>query len=254
MNAVHVQYQKHELTPPRDRNNPREPLYAFDPEIERTQRRLRRGIRVLMGDHIGQNPIEGQDPPAPVIRQQPPAPVGRLLIPPAQQNNNQQPARTVRDYLAEDLDGLNPDVTIPEFEAEHFELKPMMFNMLNTLGQFGGSPAENAGQHLKSFLEIFNSFKIHGVSNDVLKLKLFPYSLRDKAKDWLRSEITSFRQEDDEAMHEAWEHYRDLFRRCPMHGLPEWTQVSIFYNSINTPTRMMLDASANGTLLDKPPR
>ncbi|KAK9033194.1 hypothetical protein V6N11_018231 [Hibiscus sabdariffa] len=39
-----------------------------------------------------------------------------------------------------------------------------------------------------------------------------------------------------------------------MHGLAEWTQVSIFYNSVNTPTRMMLDASANGTLLDKPPR
>ncbi|KAK8653695.1 hypothetical protein V6N13_127684 [Hibiscus sabdariffa] len=72
--------------------------------------------------------------------------------------------------------------------------------------------------------------------------------------DHLRNHITSFRQEDDEAMHEAWERYRDLFRRCPMHGLPEWTQVSIFYNSVNTPTRMMLDASANGTLLDKPPR
>ncbi|KAL4324452.1 hypothetical protein GQ457_11G024450 [Hibiscus cannabinus] len=72
--------------------------------------------------------------------------------------------------------------------------------------------------------------------------------------DHLRNQITSFRQEDDEAMHEAWERYRDLFRRCPMHGLPEWTQVSIFYNSVNTLTRMMLDASANGTLLDKPPR
>ncbi|KAK8583419.1 hypothetical protein V6N13_022125 [Hibiscus sabdariffa] len=72
--------------------------------------------------------------------------------------------------------------------------------------------------------------------------------------DHLRNQITSFRQEDDEAMHEAWERYRDLFRRCPMHGLPEWTQVSIFYNSVNTPTRIMLDTSANGTLLDKPPR
>ncbi|KAL4271287.1 hypothetical protein GQ457_13G016480 [Hibiscus cannabinus] len=39
-----------------------------------------------------------------------------------------------------------------------------------------------------------------------------------------------------------------------MHGLPEWTQISIFYNSVNTPTRMMLDASTNGTLLDKPPK
>ncbi|KAK8685777.1 hypothetical protein V6N13_124811 [Hibiscus sabdariffa] len=149
-----------------------------NPEIEITQRRLRRGIRVLMGDHIGQNPVEGQDSPAPVIRQQPSAPAGGLLHPPAHQNNQQQPARTVRDYLAEDLNGLNPVVTILEFEAEYFELKPVMFNMLNTLGQFGRSPAKNARQHLKSFLEICNSFKIHGVSNDVLKLKLFPYSLR----------------------------------------------------------------------------
>ncbi|KAK8670685.1 hypothetical protein V6N13_037303 [Hibiscus sabdariffa] len=212
MNAVHVQDQKHELTPPRDRykrvsaakkmqqtsclarkiflwhwNNPRELLYALDPEIERTQRRLRKEIKVLMGDHNGQNPVEGQNPPAPAIRQEPPAPAGRLLIPPAQQNNQQQPARTVRDYLAEDRDGLNPAVTMPEFEAEHFKLKPVMLNMLNTLGQFGGSPTEKARQHLKSFLEICNSFKIHGVSNDVLKLKLFPYSLRDKAKEWLNN-------------------------------------------------------------------
>ncbi|KAK8715306.1 hypothetical protein V6N13_042643 [Hibiscus sabdariffa] len=245
MNAVHVRDQKHELTPPRNRANPRGLIYELDPEIERSQRELRQRAS----------------------------------------NNQQQPVRTVRDYLAEDLEGLNPAVTIPEFEAEHFELKPMMFNMLNTLGQFGGSPAENARQHLKSFLEICNSFKIHGVSNDVLKLKLFPYSLTDKAKAWLnnlppsslrswtdicrsflgkfsysnmtdhlQNQITSFRQEDDEAMHEAWKHYRDLFRRCPMHRLPEWTQVSIFYNYVNTPTRMMLDASANGTLLDKPPR
>ncbi|KAK8666070.1 hypothetical protein V6N13_006222 [Hibiscus sabdariffa] len=240
------------------RANPRGQIFELDPEIERTGRELRQRARVIMQGANGRNPVDGQE---------------------------QEHPGTVRDYLAEDLEGLNPAVTIPEFEAEHFELKPVMFNMLNTLGQFGGSPAENARQHLKSFLEICNSFKIHGVSNDVLKLKIFPYSLTDKAKAWLnnlppgslqswtdlcrsflgkfsytnmtdhlRNQITSFRQEDDEAMHEAWERYRDLFRRCPMHGLPEWTQVSIFYNSVNTPTRMMLDASANGTLLDKSPR
>ncbi|KAL4324813.1 hypothetical protein GQ457_11G025870 [Hibiscus cannabinus] len=223
----------------------------------------------------GQPPADGQGLPAHADGE---------IAPPVQEIN-QQLLETIRDYLAEDLEGLNPTFMMPDFEAEHFELKPIMFNMLNPIGQFGGTPNENARQHLKSFLEICNSFKIHGVSNDVLKLKLFPYSLRDKAKTWLnnlqpgslqswtqlcrsfldkfsytnmtnhlRNQITSFRQEDDEAMHEAWERYRDLFKRCPMHGLPEWTQVSIFYNSVNTPTRMMLDASANGTLLDKPPR
>ncbi|KAK8557898.1 hypothetical protein V6N12_010121 [Hibiscus sabdariffa] len=263
------------------RANPRGQIFQLDPEIERTGRELRLRARTIMQGGNGRNLADGEEQGHP--GQNPPAQAGHAIAPP--QNNQQPPARTVRDYLAEDLEGLNPAVTTPEFEAEHFELKPVMFNMLNTLGQFGGSPAENARQHLKSFLEICNSFKIHGVSNDFLKLKLFPYSLTDKARAWLnnlqpgslrswtelcrsflakfsynnmtdhlRNQITSFRQEDDEAMHEAWERYRDLFRRCPMHGLPEWTQVSIFYNSVNTPTRMMLDASANGTLLDKPPR
>ncbi|KAK8536042.1 hypothetical protein V6N12_012704 [Hibiscus sabdariffa] len=239
------------------RANPRGLIYELDPEIERTRRELRQRARVIMQGNNGQNPIEGQEQP----RQNPPAQAGRAIVPP---DNRQQLVRTVRDYLAEDLEGLNPAVTIPEFEAEHFELKPVMFNMLNTLGQFGGSPAENARQHLKSFLEICNSFKIHGVSNDILKLKLVPYSLTDKAKAWLNNLPPGSLQSwtdlcrtflvDDEAMHEAWERYRDLFGRCLMHGLPEWTHVSIFYNSVNTPTRMMLDASANGTLLDKPPR
>ncbi|KAL4280507.1 hypothetical protein GQ457_03G022660 [Hibiscus cannabinus] len=226
------------------RANPRGPSFDLDPEIERTQKQFKRRIRDLMdvNRNNGQPPADGQN----LLAQ-----ADGAIVPPAQQMNQQLPARTVRDYLAEDLEGLNPAVTMPDFEAEHFELKPVMFNMLNTLGQFGGTPNENARQHLKSFLEIYNSFKIHGVSNDVLKLKLFPYSLRDKAKTWLnnlqpgslqswtqlchsflakfsytnmtdhlRNQITSFRQEDDEAMHEAWERYIDLFRRCPMHDKP----------------------------------
>ncbi|KAK8713148.1 hypothetical protein V6N13_148371 [Hibiscus sabdariffa] len=161
------------------RANPRGPRFDLDPEIERTQRQLKR-IRDLMerNNNNGQPPADGQNLPAQA---------DGALIPPAQQMNQQLLARTVRDYLAEDLEGPNPAVTMPEFEAEHFELKLVMFNMLNTLGQFGGTPNENARQHLKSFLEICNSFKIHGVSNDVLKLKLFPYSLRDKAKTWLNN-------------------------------------------------------------------
>ncbi|KAK8715336.1 hypothetical protein V6N13_042672 [Hibiscus sabdariffa] len=163
------------------RANPTHPLYPFDPEIERTVKGLQQGIRRLMANNNGQNPVDGQNPPAAINRQQPPAQGAGQIMPPAQVNN-QQPARSVRDYLAEDLVGLNPAVIIPEFEAEHFEVKPIMFNMLHTIGQFGGSPVENVRQHLKSFLEICTSFKIQGVSNDVLKLKLFPRSLRDKPK------------------------------------------------------------------------
>ncbi|KAK8698107.1 hypothetical protein V6N13_114238 [Hibiscus sabdariffa] len=218
------------------RANLRGPRFDFDPEIERTQKQLKRRIRDLMevNRNNGQPPADGQNLHAQA---------DGVILPPAQQMNQQLPARTIRDYLAEDLEGLNPAVTMPEFEAEHFELKPVMFNMLNTLGQFEGTPNENARQHpgsLQSWTQLCRCF-----------LAKFSYT---NMTDHLRNQITLFWHEDDEAMHEAWERYRDLFRRCPMHGLPEWTQVSIFYNSVNTPTRMMLDASANGTLLDKPPR
>ena len=89
--------------------------------------------------------------------------------------------------MKEDLNGLNLEVITPEIEVAHFELKPFMFNMLDTIGQFDGSMTEDARQHLKSFMDICNSFKIQGVHEDVLRLKLFSYSLRDREKTWLNS-------------------------------------------------------------------
>ncbi|KAK9003642.1 hypothetical protein V6N11_084278 [Hibiscus sabdariffa] len=127
MNTVHVRDQKHELTPPRDRANPRGPRFDFDPEIERTQKQLKRRITSLMegNRNNGQPPADGQGLPAQA---------DGAIPPPIPQINQQPPARTVRDYLAEDLEGLNPAIKMLEFEAEHFELKSVMFNMLNMLG------------------------------------------------------------------------------------------------------------------------
>ncbi|KAK8681659.1 hypothetical protein V6N13_054061 [Hibiscus sabdariffa] len=192
--------------------------------------------------------------------------------------------RAIRDHLTPILDDLNPGIVAPEIQAAHFELKLVMFNMLNSVGQFGGSPHKDARQHIRAFLEVCDSFRQQGVHEDVLKLKLFPYSLRDRARAWLsgvparsleswadlyrsflmrynppnmhtqlRNDIASFRQGDDESMYECWDRYKGLLRKCTNHGFQDWTQVVMFYNGVNAPTRMMLDASANGTLLDKSP-
>ncbi|KAK8649411.1 hypothetical protein V6N13_130140 [Hibiscus sabdariffa] len=107
--------------------NPQGPIFDFNPEIERPQRNLKRRIRRLMegNRNNGQHPADGQGLPAQA---------DGAIASPIPQNNQQPPVRTVCDYLSEDLEGLNPAVTMLEFEAEHFELKPVMFNMLNTLG------------------------------------------------------------------------------------------------------------------------
>ncbi|KAL5574219.1 hypothetical protein UlMin_023816 [Ulmus minor] len=62
-----------------------------------------------------------------------------------------------------------------------------MFQMLQTAGQFSGLPTEDPHLHLRLFMEVADAFKINGVTDDILKLKLFPYSLRDRARAWLNS-------------------------------------------------------------------
>ncbi|XP_041011423.1 uncharacterized protein LOC121255209 [Juglans microcarpa x Juglans regia] len=67
----------------------------------------------------------------------------------------------------------------------------------------------------------------------------------------LRSEIGQFKQNDFESLYEACERYKDLIRRCPQHGLPDWLQVHMFYNGLNGQTRTIVDAASGETLMSK---
>ena len=63
----------------------------------------------------------------------------------------------------------------------------MMFQMLQTVGQFNRLPNEDPHFYLKLFLEVSDAFNIAGATQDALRLRLFPYSLRDRARAWLNS-------------------------------------------------------------------
>ena len=53
--------------------------------------------------------------------------------------------------------------------------------------QFSGSPLDDSNIHLVMFLEICDTVKMNGVTEDTIRLRLFPFSLRDKARGWLQS-------------------------------------------------------------------
>ena len=48
--------------------------------------------------------------------------------------------------------------------------------------QYGGLPHKDPNVHLETFLEIADTVKMNGVTEDVIRMRLFPFSLRDKAR------------------------------------------------------------------------
>ena len=95
-----------------------------------------------------------------------------------------------------------------------------------------------------------NTVKLNGVRPEVIKLHLFPLSLRDTAATWYESlpcgsvntweelveaylcrffppsltsgrrrEIIVFQQGEDESLYVAWERFERLLKRCPIHGI-----------------------------------
>ena len=47
---------------------------------------------------------------------------------------------------------------------------------------FCGKPNEHANAHLQNFLELSDTIVIRGVATDVVKLRMFPFSLLGNAK------------------------------------------------------------------------
>ena len=74
----------------------------------------------------------------------------------------------------------------PPIEANNFELKPALITMVQQ-HQFTGHPFEDPNEHLGRFMRTENTMKLNGVRPDVIKLQLFPFSLRDVAATWFDS-------------------------------------------------------------------
>ena len=75
----------------------------------------------------------------------------------------------------------------PPIQANNFVLKGVTLQMLHYI-QFHGLPSEIPNAHLTNFIEVCDTVKYHGVTEEALRLWLFPLSLSDRAKHWLTSQ------------------------------------------------------------------
>lgn len=195
--------------------------------------------------------------------------------------NGEGNRRTLGDYANHTVNRHVSSIVRPPVTANNFEIKPALLHVMQQ-NQFGGSEIDDPNIHISNFLEICDTLKINGASDDAIRLRLFPFSLRDRAKSWLQSqprgsittwdeletrflgryfppsrfvkmrgEITSFVQRDGEILHDAWERFKELLRKCPNHGFDDLQQMQIFCNGLRPATKLMLDASAGGSMNSK---
>ena len=131
----------------------------------------------------------------------------------------------------------------PAAQANNFELRPALISMVQQ-NQFSGATNEDPNDHLDLFIELSDTVKQNGVSEEAIRLHLFSFSLKDGAKRWLkslppnsittwdelaaaflkryfppskganiRSEISQFKQQDGETLFDGWERYKNLVKK-----------------------------------------
>jgi hypothetical protein len=111
----------------------------------------------------------------------------------------------------------------------------------------------------------------------VVRLRLFPFSLLGKVKQWFYSnkevvsswekcsnpfltkffplgktnalwnKISRFQQLTNEAIAEAWEHLQDYISPCPHHGMEEWFIIQCFYHGLIRSAQEHIDVAAGGS-------
>ena len=168
----------------------------------------------------------------------------------------------------------------PLTNAESCEINAALLNLVMK-DQFASLPSEDVATHLNSFVDLCDMQKKTDVNNDIVKLKLFPFSFRARAKTWfsslpknsidswnkckddfiskyfppakiisLRNDIMNFKQLDHEHAAQAWERMKSMIRNFPTHGLNLWMIIQKNYAGLNFASRNLLDSAAGGTFME----
>ena len=186
--------------------------------------------------------------------------------------------RTMRDHIHP------PRVSAPSCimpPAEDVAVRPYLVPLLPT---YHGMEKENPYTHIRDFEEVCTTFKEGMMDMDLLKLKAFPLTLKDKAKIWLNSlrprtirnwaelqakflkkffsahktnnlkrQIYTFVAQDGERFYQCWERFMETISACPHHGFDTWMLVNHFYGGMSPAMRQLLETMCGGDFLSKHP-
>jgi hypothetical protein len=146
--------------------------------------------------------------------------------------------RTLKELAAPNVTYQPLGIQYPDTDMD-FELKS---GLIHLLPKFHGLAGEDPHKHLKEFHIVCSTMRPQGIQEEHIKLRAFPFSLADAAKDWLyylqpgvvtcwndmkkfflekffpasrtasmRKEICGIRQKSGETLHEYWERLKQLY-------------------------------------------
>nr|GEY49670.1 reverse transcriptase domain-containing protein [Tanacetum cinerariifolium] len=224
-------------------------------------------------------PHNNQGPPP--VRPPPPNNNGS---PPVVRPNGPAP-RSMEELCQPSINGRGGPIASIPIQAMDLGLRHHMIQQVQNTCQFHGLPGDDVNRHIDKFLEVTQHMKQNGVSDDFLRLSLFPYSLTHHATAWydrllrnyihtfddmmrkflskyfppsmktkLRNEITKFRQDPNESLFEAWEHYKLSIDRCLNHNMLLVTQTDMFCNGLTLRHRDTINDAPGGTFMQKTPK
>ena len=191
--------------------------------------------------------------------------------------------RTIKELSASGLANVVPlCIQYPRAAAgntDEFELKS---SLVHHIPKYHGLSMEDLNKHLKEFEVVCSSRTPINVDGSILKMKAFPFSLFEKAKDWLfelapgtvtywesmkitflekffptsrvillRKKISGIQQNQEKSFPAYYDHFKALVASCPQHQMKEELLIQYFYEGLLLIERQILDASAGGALVDK---
>ena len=207
------------------------------------------------------------------------------MKPPSEEQHSQQGVhrgpnsyRSMRDHIHPPRVSA-PSCIIPPIED--VSVRPYLVPLLPT---FHGMENENPYTHIRDFEEVCMTFKEGAINMELLKLKAFPLTLKDKAKIWLNSlrprtirnwaelqaeflkkffsahktnnlkrQIYTFVTQDNEKFYQCWERYMETLSACPHHGFDTWMLVNHFYDGMSPAMKQLLETMCGGDFLRKNP-
>ncbi|GJZ04072.1 reverse transcriptase domain-containing protein [Tanacetum coccineum] len=191
--------------------------------------------------------------------------------------------RTMAQMLQAPIEGYEDAIVIPPINANNFELKQPLINLVQS-NKFTGR--QDPHNHLRFFNKVTSTFRHPEVPNTSVKLLLFPFSLDGEARDWLdkepprsiltwddlvskfinqyfppskttyyRNEIITFYQKQYEPSMNM-ERFKGLRRQCPHHRLfGNYTTRILFYEFFDSNDQECLRiCEPGGNFLDKMPQ